>query len=153
MAEVEREAMEFDGVIVGAGPAGLSAAIRLKQPGLAIEVCALEKRSEAGAHILSGAAFDPVGLIALLPNCPMPPLMSSRGSHIVSMGNVRRRLGEQAEELEADVLPGMACSEIVCGANGEVAGAAAGLFNVPRTKGSHNAMLSGIAAALPPADG
>ncbi len=158
MAQVEREAMEYDVVIVGAGPAGLSAAIRLKQLDPNREVVVLEKGSEVGAHILSGAVLDPCGLDALIPdwkekgaplntpvkddnffmlgeagqlripNFPMPPLMNNHGNYIVSMGNVCRWMAEQAEAMGIEIFPGMACSEIVYGENGEVKGVVAGEF-------------------------
>ena len=137
----EREAMEFDVVIVGAGPAGLAAAIRLKQRAPEATVCVVEKAGEVGAHILSGAVIEPRALEELLPDwrergAPLetpavedhfvfltksrafrspinPPQMNNHGNYVVSLGNVVRWLGTQAEELGVEIYPGFAASEML----------------------------------------
>ncbi|MFT4583617.1 MAG: electron-transferring-flavoprotein dehydrogenase [Gammaproteobacteria bacterium] len=154
---VERESMEFDVVIVGGGPSGLATAIRLRQ--LAMEndtelsVCVLEKGSEIGAHILSGAVVEPRALDELLPqwkeqgaplNTPVskdrflfltkkraipfitPPQMHNAGNYIVSLGNLCRWLAEQAEALEVEIYAGFAASEILYDEQGTVKGVATG---------------------------
>jgi electron-transferring-flavoprotein dehydrogenase len=159
-----REAMEFDVVVVGAGPAGLATAIRLKQlaakAGTELSVVVLEKGSEVGAHILSGAVIDPVGLTALIPdwrakgapvetavtedrfyylgpagairipNFVMPPLMSNHGNYVVSLGNLCRWLGEQAAELGVEVFPGFAAADVLYDERGAVTGVATGDMGV-----------------------
>ena len=148
---MDRESMEFDVVIVGAGPAGLAAAIRLKQraaeAGREVSVCVVEKGSEVGAHILSGAVLDPRALNELIPDwkdkgaplntpavaerfmlltagraitLPTPPQMSNQGNYIISLGNLCRWLAGEAEALGVEIYAGFAAAEILFGEDGAV---------------------------------
>jgi electron-transferring-flavoprotein dehydrogenase len=158
----ERESMEYDVVIVGAGPAGLTSAIRLKQINPDLSVCILEKGSEVGAHILSGAVIDPIALDELIPDwrdkgCPldtpvienyhwlltrtgkypiphflMPSFMSNKGTYTGSLGNFCRWLAGQAEELGVEIFPGFAAAEVLFNDDGSVKGVATGDMGVAR---------------------
>jgi electron-transferring-flavoprotein dehydrogenase len=169
-----REAMEFDVVIVGAGPAGLSAAIRLKQINPDLGVVVVEKGSEVGAHILSGAVIDPIGLDKLLPewraedtpiktpvtddrfywlgpagslrvpNFLLPPLMSNHGNYVVSLGNVCRWLATKAEGLGVEIYPGFAATEVLYGERGEVVGVATGDMGIGKNGAHKDSFTRGI---------
>jgi len=162
----ERESMNYDVVIVGAGPAGLAASIRLKQINPDISVCVLEKGSEVGAHILSGAVIDPIALDELIPDwrakgAPLtvpvtenhhwflnrtgkrgmphlflPPFMNNKGTYTGSLGNLCRWLADQAQELGVEVFPGFAAAEILFNDDGSVKGVATGDMGVARD-GTH----------------
>ncbi len=158
----EREAMEFDVVVVGAGPAGLAAAIRMKQLAPDAGVCVVEKGGEVGAHILSGAVIEPRALAELIPDwqargaplltpvtedrflfltrqrafrMPTPPQMHNEGNYIVSLGDVCRWLATQAEALGVEIYPGFAAAELLM-EDGQVVGVATGDMGIEKS-GEH----------------
>jgi electron-transferring-flavoprotein dehydrogenase len=158
---MEREQMEFDVVVVGAGPSGLSCAIKLaqlsKEKEKDISICVIEKGSEVGAHILSGAIIEPSALDELIPDwkekgapvktkvkkdkisfltsklsfrLPPPPTMNNHGNYIISLGKLCKWLGEQAEELDIEVFAGFPAAEVLYDENGAVKGVATGDMGV-----------------------
>ena len=174
----ERESMQYDVVVVGAGPAGLAAAIRLKQlateRGHEIGVCVIEKGSEVGAHILSGAVMDPRAMAELFPNWQelnaplnvpvsedrfmflaekssikvpnflLPQCFQNHGNYVISLGNVCRWLGQQAEGLGVEIFPGFAAAEVLYNEDGSVKGVATGDMGVDKSGQPTDAFQRGM---------
>jgi len=172
---MERESMEFDVLIVGGGPSGLSAAIKMKQlateAGQDLSVCLIEKGSEVGAHILSGAVLEPRSLNELIPDwqekgapldtavthdkfmfltesgqmrLPTPPQMNNHGNYIISLGNFCRWLGEQAEAMGVEVYPGFAAAEVLFNDDGSVRGVAVGDMGIGKDGEPTDAFMPGM---------
>lgn len=168
---MDRESMEYDVLIIGAGPAGLSAAIKLKQLKPELTVCILEKGAEVGAHILSGAVFEPTALNELLPDwqqqsfpihqkvnqdhfcfltknkqfrLPTPPSMNNEGNYIISLSDVCKRLAEIAEELGVEIYPGFAGVDIIYGDSSQVLGVITGDMGLSKSGAKTNNYQPGM---------
>ncbi len=167
----DREAMDFDVVIVGGGPSGLSCAIRLKQLNADLAVCVLEKGSEIGAHLLSGAVFETRALDELIPDwkdknaplttpagkdkflflsekgairLPTPPQMNNHGNYVISLGQLGQWLASQAEDMGIEIFPGFAAAEVLYDDKGAVIGVATGDMGIDKAGNKTDAFEPGM---------